>query len=164
REQATIIAEAEQRSPVGSTFLSHSSKDTDLLPGVISLLERHGATVYIDKKDEALPIVTSRDTAAILRGRIRDCRKFILLTTPHSKDSSWMPWELGLSYGTKSSSRTAILPSPDRAYERRWAEQEYLGVYNRIGYGDLQGEPSPVFMVWDQERNEATELSALLAN
>lgn len=164
REQATIVAEAERRSSVGTTFLSHSSKDADLLPGVISLLERHGATVYVDKKDEALPKVTSRETATILRERIRHCRKFVLLTTPNSKDSRWMPWELGLSDGIKNSAHTALLPSPDKAHDRQWAEQEYLGVYDRIVYGAHQSYRSPVFMVWNQESNTATELSSWLAS
>ena len=51
-EQASIVRKAAARSPAGSSFLSHSTKDADLLPGVIAILERHGATVYVDKKDE----------------------------------------------------------------------------------------------------------------
>jgi len=95
-EQASIVRKAEARSPTGSSFLSHSTKDADLLPGVIAILERHGAAVYVDKKDESLPPTTSRETASILKNRIKQCRKFILLTTKNSKDSRWMPWELGL--------------------------------------------------------------------
>ena len=29
-----------------NTFLSHSSKDAEYLPGIIRLLENHGASVY----------------------------------------------------------------------------------------------------------------------
>jgi hypothetical protein len=77
-EQAAVLKKVQDRSPAGSTFHSHSSKDTDLLPGVIGIIERHGAAVYVDKKDEAFSPFTSRETATILRGRIRQSRKFIL--------------------------------------------------------------------------------------
>ncbi|WP_029077507.1 toll/interleukin-1 receptor domain-containing protein [Bradyrhizobium sp. th.b2] len=161
-EQASVLRKAQARSPQGSTFLSHSSKDIDILPGVIAILERHGATVYVDKKDDSLPPTTSRDTATILRGRIRQSRKFLLLTTTNSKDSRWMPWELGLADGYKSPTNTAIFPGVDSATERTWAEREYLGIYDRVVYGDLQGQPRPVFMVYNQEKHTATELSVWL--
>lgn len=161
-EQASIIRKAQARSPQGSTFLSHSSKDVDLLPGVVAILERHGAVVYIDKKDESLPPTTSRETATILRGRIRQSHKFLLLTTINSKESQWMPWELGLADGYKSPQNTAIFPGVDTAADRTWAEREYLGVYDRVVYGDLQGHPRPLFMVYNQEKHTATELSAWL--
>lgn len=161
-EQASAVRKAEGRSPKGATFLSHSTKDSSLLPGVIALLERHGAVVYVDKKDESLPPYTSRETAAILRDRIQQCRKFILLTTPNSKDSRWMPWELGLADGYKQPTATAILPSPERLEATSWAEQEYLGVYDRIVYGTLKSQPQPVFMVWNQKDNVATELAQWL--
>jgi hypothetical protein len=57
---------------------------------------------------------------------------------------------------------TAILPSPDQATDRRWAEREYLGIYNRIVYGNLQGHQAPVYMIWNPDANAAIELSAWL--
>ncbi|MCZ8158319.1 MAG: toll/interleukin-1 receptor domain-containing protein [Rhizobiaceae bacterium] len=161
-EQASVVRKAEAQSPLGATFLSHSSKDIDLLPGVIRILERHGAVVYVDKKDENLPPYTSRETAIGLRDRIKKSKKFVLLTTKNSKDSRWVPWELGLADGYKTPENAAILPSLDSATDKAWTEREYLGVYNRIVYGSLQGQSGPVYMVWNQDRNEATELSAWL--
>jgi hypothetical protein len=161
-EQASIVRKAQRRSPQGSTFLSHSSKDVDLLPGVIAILERHGAFVYVDKKDETRPPTTSRETATILRGRVRQCHKFLLLTTVNSKDSRWMPWELGLADGYKTPRNAAIFPGVDSAGDYAWAEREYLGIYDRVVYGALQGYPAPVFMVYDQEKPQTTELSAWL--
>lgn len=161
-EQATLVRKAEQRSPSGSTFLSHSTKDADLLPAVIRLLERHGALVYVDKKDESLPPYTSRETAQVLRERIQQSRKFILFTTKNSKDSRWVPWELGVADGHRRPPNVAILPGVDTAGERAWAEQEYLGVYDRIVHGKIKGRVDPCFMVYNQERNTATELGSWL--
>lgn len=162
-EQASIVRKAELSSPSHSTFLSHSTKDATVLPFVVKLLEDHGASVYVDKKDPALPPVTSRHTASTLRTRLKGCDKFVLLTSPNSKDSRWMPWELGLADGYRSSRNVAILPTPEKVNERVWAEQEYLGIYDRIVYGTFQGQPGHVYMVWDQEQNSGVELSAWLS-
>lgn len=161
-EDTAIVRKAQQRAPASSTFLSHSTKDAPLLPYVIKLLEEHGAAVYVDKKDPNLPPVTSRATAAVLRDRLKQCRKFVLLTSPNSKDSRWMPWELGLADGYRTPANVAILPTPDRANERAWSEQEYLGIYDRVVYGRFQGQTRNVFMVWNQERDRGVELSEWL--
>ncbi len=158
-ERASIVRRASQRSPAGATFLSHSTQDAELLPGVIRLLEGHGAQVYVDKKDDSLPPYTSRETATTLKRRIVECRKFVLFATKTSKDSRWMPWELGISDGVKPSGCITVLPSIDTAWDTSWSEREYLGVYDRIVWGDLDGEPQKVWMVWNQERNTATKLS-----
>lgn len=161
-EQASIVRKAAARSPAGSSFLSHSTKDADLLPGVIAILERHGAAVYVDKKDESLPPTTSRETASILKNRIKQCRKFILLTTKNSKDSRWMPWELGLADGYRQTPNVSIFPGVDTAGDRAWSEREYLEIYDRIVFGEHQNYQRPIFMVWNQEKNTGTELSAWL--
>jgi TIR domain len=154
-----VLAKAERRSVEHSTFLSHSSKDVDILPGVIRILENHGAAVYVDKKDTSLPPYTSRETASALRGRIERSKKFILLASANSKDSRWVPWELGLADGFKKPKNVAIFPSVDKQSETSWTEQEYLGIYDRIVWGDLQGYDKRIWMVLNQEKNEAIPLS-----
>ncbi|WP_234180007.1 toll/interleukin-1 receptor domain-containing protein [Sphingopyxis sp. NFH-91] len=161
-EQASLRKSAESRSPSGATFLSHSSKDQDLLPAAITLLENHGATVYVDKKDPALPPYTSRATAAGLKNRIQQSRKFVLLASQNSKDSRWVPWELGLADGYKGMGRVAILPTVEDQSEKSWAQWEYLGLYDRIVWGDHQQYSEKIWMVLDEEDNTATELRAWL--
>ena len=47
-EGAVLLKEA-SRSMVGKTvFLSHSSKDNENLPAVISILKNYGGSVYVD--------------------------------------------------------------------------------------------------------------------
>lgn len=60
KERTNVRKRAEDRSPQGAIFLSHSSKDDDLLTGAIHILENHGASVYIDKKDPELPPYTNK--------------------------------------------------------------------------------------------------------
>jgi hypothetical protein len=163
KEESALLKRAAERSPAASTFLSHSSQDTTYLAGVLKILKNHGAEVYIDKKDETLPPYTSRETAIKLRRKIHECRKFILFATRKSKDSKWVPWELGISDGCKKSSDTAIFPGLDAVSDSEWTEREYLGVYDRIVWGDLKGHKERVWMVLNQEKNTATELSEWLS-
>ena len=74
-----------------TVFLSHSSADDELLPGVIRILEGHGGKVYVDKKDPTLKQMEIFAIASRLRSAVRTCRKFVLFVTPKSKSSSWIP-------------------------------------------------------------------------
>lgn len=162
-EQTAVRKRAESRSPAGATFLSHSSRDSDLLIGAIRLLEGHGASVYVDKKDPSLPPYTNKETAAGLKNRIHQSRKFVLLASNNSKDSRWVPWELGIADEHKGMGRVAILPAVESADEIAWTKWEYLGLYDRIIWGDLEGESQKVWMVIDGQSNSAVKLSYWLS-
>ena len=153
---------AESRSPLNATFLSHSTKDEDLVVGAIEVLTNHGASVYIDKIDPAMPPYTSAVTANLLKARIRQSKKFVLLATENSKASKWVPWELGLADGYKDIRNLALFPALESAYEDSWTSWEYMGLYRKIVWGNLDGYQGQVWMVYDKEKNTATELSAWL--
>ena len=162
-EQANVRKKAEGRSPAGATFLSHSSQDAEWLVGAIRLLEGHGATVYVDKKDPKLPPYTNKETALGLKKRIHQSSKFVLLASNNSKDSRWVPWELGIADEHKGLDRVAILPAVDSENDTAWTSWEYLGLYDRVIWGDLQGERDKVWMVIGAQNNKAVELSSWLA-
>jgi hypothetical protein len=157
-EQAEIRKSARKRAPEGSTFLSHSSKDEDLVVGATIVLENHGTRVYTDEVDPEMPPYTTDETANLLKQRIRQTKKFVLLVTKNSKESKWVPWELGLADGYKGLSKIALFPSADSAYDMTWAESEYLGLYDRIVWGELQGYTDPLWIVLDHKANTATPL------
>ena len=119
-------------------FLSHASTDNALLPGVINILEKHGGRVYVDKRDTSLSQNDFTAVASRLRSAVRGCRKFVLFVTPNSKDSQWIPWELGLGDGDLGESNVALFPSAENQYEQHWSQQEYLGFIN-----GSSGETSP---------------------
>ncbi len=158
REQAALRDSASRRSLTGSTFLSHSSKDQDLVIGATIVLEAHGAAVYIDEIDPEMPPYTTDETANLLKSRIQQAKRFVLLVTKNSKESKWVPWELGVADGYKHLPQIALFPSSDSAYDTTWAETEYLGLYRRIVWGQLQGFSESVWMVLDHKSNTATEL------
>lgn len=158
-----ILDESKNRAPISATFLSHSSKDEDLIPGVIRILQNHGADVYLDKIDPSLPPYTSTETANTLRDRKNVSKKFVLLASENSKDSRWVPWELGLAHGFKNLKNIAIFPSVINKNENSWTRQEYLGIYDRIVWGDHSNHSKPIWMVLNEEKNTATELAQWLA-
>lgn len=158
-EQATLRESAEGRSPQGATFLSHSSKDDELVTGAIRVLQGHGATVYVDKKDPTLPPYTNKETASKLKTRIKQTRKFVLLATKNSKESKWVPWELGLADGYKGLERIALFPAVEQPHDTAWTSWEYLGLYDRIVWGKMNGRNKELWMVYDERKNSATPLT-----
>lgn len=141
-----------------STFLSHSSKDREILAGAIQVLQDHGAVVYIDEIDPEMPPYTSEETAELLKQRIAQTKRFVLLTTKNSKDSRWVPWELGIADGAKGLLKIAIFPASDSTYDDSWASWEYLGLYRRVVWGALQGYSQELWMVLDTKANTAVPL------
>ena len=157
-EQAAVRKSASASAPEGTTFLSHSSQDSDLTIGAINLLKNHGAIVYIDEIDPTMPPYTNTETAEKLKARIRVCKKFVLLATPNSNTSKWVPWELGIGDGYKSLSNIAIFPASENSADTSWASWEYLGLYRKIVFGDHENYSEKIWMVLDQRSNKGTEL------
>ncbi len=161
-ETARVRKAAASRSLQGSTFLSHSSRDDDLVAGAIRVLENHGAKVYVDEIDPEMPPYTNEKTASLLKSRIRETSRFVLLASKNSKESKWVPWELGIADGVKGTSKIALFPASDSSNEKAWASWEYLGLYDRIAWGKLENYQEDVWMVIDERKNTATELGEWL--
>ena len=136
-ERKTFILEScdiNKTSYVSSTysvFLSHSNKDKDCLKGVIAFLKTLGADVYIDLNDISLPQKPSQETAKKLKEQIKKCSKVIVLVSENSKDSKWIPWEVGIADMNKTPQKIALLPKTELE-SAVWPQQEYMGLYNPI--------------------------------
>ncbi len=159
-----LLTESSLQSYLPFTFVSYSSKDSKYLPYVLKILVNHGANPYIDKGDERLPNPPSIKTAEVLKNTIKKSKKMVVFVTSNSKDSKWIPWELGLGDGMKTKEHIVIFPSAEKSYETEWIEQEYLGLYKRIVYGKLQNYDNDVWMVYDSKSNIGIELSRWLSN
>ena len=97
--------------------------------GIKQLLEESGLKVYVDWVEDAQlnRREVTKETAAVLRQRMRQSRSLIYLSSDNSSSSKWMPWELGYFDGFKPDG-VAIMPvldSPTDAFKG----QEYLGLY-----------------------------------
>ena len=126
-------------------FLSHSSDDNDLIAGLKLILQKDfGFKVYVDWNDPQLnPNKVSPETASILRERMSKCKSLVYAFSENSKESKWMPWELGYFDGVKKS-MVAVLPI-ETVNSRSIKGSEYIGLYNVIDFAPSnEGEK----MIW----------------
>lgn len=110
-------------------FLSHSSAEPEeIILGVKALLEDRGLSVYVDKYNDPQlsPEVVTPETAEILRGRMRNSRTLLYVYSKHSKQSRWMPWELGFFDGLKGD--VGVVPVTT-SQEEKFKGEEYLNLY-----------------------------------
>jgi hypothetical protein len=122
-------------------FLSHSYLDKELIEGISDHLESVGYSVYVDwKEDSQLSRENvTREAAVVVRKRITQSSSLFFATTDRSKESRWMPWELGYMDGKKG--KSAILPiALDSDSSDQFKGQEYLGIYPYIATGTLDGQ------------------------
>lgn len=114
--------------------------------------------MYADNGDTRLPDIPSPETAQILRDTLTACRKLVVLVTTNSKDSKWIPWELGLGDGYHAPDAVALLPAIPEGGPQLWAEREYLGLYDRIVWGKIKGDLKEHWIVWNHQSNTAIAL------
>lgn len=113
-------------------FLSHSIRDAELVDGIKNILEQQGFSVYVDwKSDPHLDRdAVSKETAELLRKRMRQSKSLIYVATPNASSSKWMPWELGYFDGFNPG-QVAVLPLMG-AETDTFAKQEYLALYPEV--------------------------------
>jgi len=118
-------------------FLSHSSKDKQLILGVKQLIEDSGYSVYIDWVDDPELDRTNvnKHTAEKLRTRMKQSNFLVYVDSDNAKSSKWMPWELGYFDGYKSE-KLGILVIRNNSNEI-YKGQEYLNLYPTIEKGNL---------------------------
>jgi len=127
-----VLLEAKAASVAGSVFLSHSTADDQFVAGIVLFLRQYGIRIYTDDSDHRLPKPPNPATAVILKEEIRNSSRFIVLVSPNSRLSRWIPWELGLADGFKGIAPIAILPITQHGEESEWTKEEYFGLYPRI--------------------------------
>jgi len=136
-----------------SIFLSHSHKDKDLVQPAIAFLRSHGVSVYVDWMDEGMPDVVSGETAKRIKEKIGQQKKFLLMVTENSKDSRWVPWELGFADPVKGMNHIAILPISDGG---QFTQNEYMSIYPKIRL------ESDIWWVWTDDPIALTQLTSWL--
>lgn len=137
--EQVLIAAAERvmyearRSTAGKlVFLSHSTADDGLVLGIISFFQSFKTTVYVDDFDKRLPNPPDASTAKILKDAIKQCPRFVVLATPNSNTSRWIPWELGLADGFRGIPPNAIIPVTPEGDFQEWLRTEYYNLYPKI--------------------------------
>ena len=119
-------------------FLSHSFEDKNIVLGVWLALEDMGYNVYVDwiqDRNLSRDRVT-KETAEVLRQRMKNSKCLFFATTSGSSTSKWMPWELGFKDGHNQ--KAAILPIV-QFETQSYSGQEYLGIYPYVTEDAISG-------------------------
>ena len=134
-------------------FLSHSHKDRDLIKPAIAFLRSHNVKVYVDWLDEGMPDTVSGETAKKIKERIQQHKKFLVMVTENSKDSRWVPWELGYADPTKGMDHIASFPVAE-TYD--FTQNEYLKIYPKLYF------VNNIWWIWRDDPQKLTELKTWL--
>ena len=86
-----------QKRPKYTVFLSHSSLDAWVASVMAEKIEALGVKCWLDEKDLAGGDVVVED---IIRG-VDACHEAIVLISPNSVKSQWVPFEIGVVRGQK---------------------------------------------------------------
>jgi len=140
RRKKYTFEELEEKKHV-SVYLSHADSDDELIVEIAVLLMAHGENIYVDWKDRSMPKIRNAITAKRLKNKILENRKFILLVSNESVQSSWLPWELGFADPYKYIRNLAILPIADS--EGIWQGADYLKLYPTIEKKSIDCENKP---------------------
>jgi len=144
---------ANSREANVTIFLSHSHKDRVLIEPAISFLRSHGVKIYVDWLDTGMPDVISGDTAKKIKERINQHKKFLVMVTENSKNSRWVPWELGYADPTKGMDHIASFPVTEKANDYDFNNNEYMKIYPKIYY---VGE---AWYIWQDDPQKITKLT-----
>ena len=82
-------------------FISHSSKNKDLIHSLMRELNEVGKVCYVDwiaDREQLKREMTSQETAEVIINRIKQSKAFVYVLTKECIASKWSPWELGYAY------------------------------------------------------------------
>ena len=142
-------------------FLSHSYSDASHIELLYEQFQDLGYSVYVDWKTDLeldRANVTNK-TAETIRARMSKCSALIYVYTDGSRESVWMPWELGYFDGLNG--KVAILPIVPQSKVATYVGQEYLGVYPYVDQEEERRGNGPFFWV-NWPGREAMRLSEWL--
>lgn len=76
-------------------FISHKNSDASLAEKVARRVRINGLDTYLDTIDDAL-VKDGPELADILLERMGKCQQLIAVVSSSTKDSWWVPWEIGV--------------------------------------------------------------------
>lgn len=133
-------------------FLSHSFLDREEVYGLYRELTEMGFSVYVDWiVDSNLDRNNvTKETAELIRNRMKNSRSLLLAVSTNAQMSKWMPWELGFVDG--NTGRCAIVPvSKDNLNLTTFNRVEYLKLYPYI---DRVNDKNNKMKLWINESSD----------
>jgi len=85
-------------------FLSHSSKDRDLIRRISDELRRAGLDVW----DDSIEVLPGDNWAQMTSQALEESQAMVVLLTPESIDSKWIKWDIQFALGNISYNKRLI--------------------------------------------------------
>lgn len=125
-----LLSESRKYHTAFDIFLSHSINDKKVVEGIYIELTNMGYSVYVDwiiDPDLDRNNVT-KETAELVRKRMRSSKKLLLAMSTNATLSKWIPWELGFIDGNVNN--CALFPvAPGTETKDNFERREYLLLY-----------------------------------
>lgn len=101
-----VFSESRKTSGVKCIFLSHQQRDKEVCRKIADYLMAADIDVYFDEDDEDLKVYrqTNRPQGVVdsIRKGINYSSHMLVVVSPNTLYSSWVPWEVGYAYDDTS--------------------------------------------------------------
>lgn len=82
-------------------FISHQKKDSDVAGKIADYLLDAGIDVYFDQYDSSINRADPNSVVNAIRTGIENCSHMLVLFSPNTFGSMWVPWEIGYAYNSQ---------------------------------------------------------------
>ena len=79
-------------------FISHQKKDSDVAAKIADYLLDAGIDVYFDQYDSSINRADPNSVVNAIRTGIENSSHMLVLFSPNTFGSMWVPWEIGYAY------------------------------------------------------------------
>jgi len=81
-------------------FISHQKKESDVARKIADYLEDAGVDIYFDQYDGKIDRSNPESVVRAIRYGIHNSTHMLVLFSPNTFDSMWVPWEIGYAYNS----------------------------------------------------------------
>lgn len=84
-------------------FISHQKKDSDIAKKIADYLLNAGVDIYFDEYDVNINRDDPNSVVTAIRYGIENCTHMLVIFSPNTFNSMWVPWEIGYAYNSSIS-------------------------------------------------------------
>lgn len=128
-----LVSESKELDKHYDVFLSHSYLDATEIRALKAIIEEEGLSVYVDwiEDYELNRENVTKETAGVIRHRMKNCDSLFYAYSDNSTNSKWMPWELGFFDGYNGN--VAVIPVKENPQSGDYYKGvEFVGIYPYI--------------------------------
>lgn len=108
-------------------FISHQKKDSDAARTIADYIQDAGIDVYFDQYDSSINRSDPQSVVSAIKKGIENCSHMLVLFSPNTFGSMWVPWEIGYAYNSVVTLNVLRLKGVDKD-----KLPEYLKVTNTV--------------------------------